>query len=273
ARGAGARSVGALALWTGVSWLSGFAVVSVQASYLAVAFALLLCCRNAPGARLRPLLRIGAGLLLGAALSLCQMVPVLLAHAVSARAATFDLSANGLEWDYLLTLAWPDLLHRAGDHIHVTAGDRPFADPTRPLWSTLLLLDHTQAAGGRTFQSWGECSFGIGLPGVGCALLAFQDRARRALAAFFGAAALLGFGLATGRPPFVWLAHLLPGLGAADLRRTLFTVAMALVVLAALGADRALQLRRPRPLIAFAAAGRPGPAGAPPSRPPPPPPP
>jgi hypothetical protein len=257
ARGAGARSVGALALWAGVSWLSGFAVVSVQVSYLAVGFALLLCCRNAPGARLRPLLRIAAGLALGAALSLCQMVPVLLAAATSARLQSFDaahLAEHGLEWDHALTALWPDLLSWAQDRFHVNADARfAFTGPTRIPWSQLVLLRAPIDSHGSPFQNWVETSFAVGLPALACALLALLDRARRQLVWFFGGAALLAFGLATAQQPFLTLARLLPGLAAADLRRTLFTLAMALVVLAALGADRLLE-RRPRPVLALLAA-------------------
>lgn len=241
------RAVGWLALWTGLSWLSGFAVVSLQVSYLTAAFALLLCLQNERGRRLRPLLLAGGGLALGALLSLAHMVPVLLASGASVRGPTMAagvLAANGLEWDHALTALWPDLLSWAEDRWYVAAQGHPFADAARMPWSQLVLLAQPLYHG-RAIHGWVETSFAIGVPALACALLAAGDARRRGVVVFFAAAALLGFGIATADQPFLSLARLLPGLAAADLRRLLFTVAMALTVLAALGADRVLQERRP----------------------------
>src|SRR5690606_23815586 len=99
-----AHWIGWLALWAGLSWLSGFAVVSLQVSYLTVGFALLLALRPESAGpprreRLRALLPVGIGLALGGMLSCALMLPVLLALAVSARDTSYIpafLAANGL---------------------------------------------------------------------------------------------------------------------------------------------------------------------------------
>jgi hypothetical protein len=258
---AGRRAIGALSLWTGIAWLSGFAVVSLQVSYLVVGFAALLAWQRPRGERLRPLLAVAAGLGLGGVLSLAHMLPVLLASATSSRASGFDpvmLAANGLEWDHALGALWPDLLCWAGDVFHADPGG---ADRfvTRMPWSQLVLLAQplhpiTQSA----FQSWVETSFAVGTAPLACAALAFGDRRHRAAAAFFAGAALLAFGFACADEPFLSLARFVPGLAAADLRRSLFTVAMGLVVLTALGADALLAGARRWPawlLLAVVAAG------------------
>lgn len=237
-RGGGARQMAFLALWTGLSWSSGFAIIALQSSYLAVVLALLLAAGNPRGERLRPLLRVAGGLLLGGALSLAQMVPLLLALPESARPPVFDAAAlqlRGLDWDYLLTLLWPDLLHWAADTFYPQADAQlMFAAPTRPPLSQLVLLHDPNVARG----NWVECSFAVSLPALLCAMLAFADRERRRFVVFFGALAVLAFGIATGSQPFFGLARLLPGIASGDLRRELFLVAMALAVLAAIGADR-----------------------------------
>jgi hypothetical protein len=237
-RGGGARHVAFLAFWTGLSWSSGFAIIALQSSYLAVALALLLAPGRPRGERLRPLLRVAGGLLLGGALSLAQMVPLLLALPESARPPVFDellLRLHGLDWDYLLTLLWPDLLHWAADTFYPQADAQlMFTAPTRPPLSQLVLLHDPNVARG----NWVECSFAVSLPALLCALLAFTDRSRRLVVALFGALAVLAFGVATGSQPFFGLARLLPGIASGDLRRELFLVAMALAVLAAIGADR-----------------------------------
>jgi len=254
----GRRRIAALALWTGVAWLSGFAVVALQVSYLTVAFALGLGLGNKHGQRLWPLLRVGGGLALGGMLSLAHMLPVLLAANESARdpgQVASQLQDHGLEWDFLLTACWPDLLCWAGDWIHPAADPQAiFSAPVRLLWSQLVLLEKPIDEHGNNFQNWVECSFSIGLPALACVLLALFDRARRGMVLLFAAVALVGFGIATGKQPFLLLARLMPGIAAADLRRCLFVVAMALVVLAALGADRLLQQRRPWPAVTLLAA-------------------
>ncbi len=238
-------TIGWLGLCTGVSWCSGFVVVSLQATYLTVLFALLLAGQQPRGERLRRLWPVAAGLGLGAVLSLANMLPVLLASAVSSRAGTFDaarLAAHGLEWDHALGLCWPDLLSWAGDHIYpAAAGETPFAFRTRMPWSQLVLLSQPLSpVDGSSFQSWVETSFAIGMAPLALACLAWANRERRALAWFFAAAGLLAFGVATADQPFLTVARLVPGLTDADQRRTLFTAAMALVVLSGLGAEALL---------------------------------
>lgn len=238
------RSIAWLALWTGVSWLSGFAVVSLQVSYLVVGFALLLTFRQERGRRLQLLLGAGTGMLLGGVLSLAHMVPVLQASMVSARDSAWNpefLAAHGLEWDHALTALWPDLLTWASDAFYPDPQQGP-ADITRMPWSQLVLLASPRSAvTGGAFQSWVETSFAIGTIPFACVAIALFDRQRLALAAFFAAAGALAFGFALADEPLLSLARFVPGIGAADLRRLLFTVAMAGVVLTGLGADRLLR--------------------------------
>ncbi|MEO6593161.1 MAG: hypothetical protein ABIP94_00240, partial [Planctomycetota bacterium] len=245
-------AIGWLALWAGLSWASGFVVVSLQSTYLTVLFALLLAAQRARGERLRCLLPVGIGLALGAMLCLANMLPVLMAHAVSAR-PSFDaawLAVHGLEWDHLLSLCWPDLLSWASDHFYPPAAVEPAsAVLTRMPWSHLVLLEQPPNGESTTFQSWVETSFSIGIAPLGAALLALFGRQRRTLTAFFAIVAFVAFGIATADPPFLGLARLLPGLGAADLRRLLFSVAMALVVLSAMGADAVLRGPRRWPMV------------------------
>ncbi|MEC7584472.1 MAG: YfhO family protein [Planctomycetota bacterium] len=247
------RAMGWLGLWTGLTWMSGFAVVSLQVSYLAVGFAVLLCLQNERGQRWRPFLRIGIGMALGGLLSLCHMVPVLLASAESSRGASVDLAAlaaNGLEWDYGLTAFWPDLLSWGSSRFYPSDGVEPFV--TRMPWSQLVLLEDP-LFGGRAIHSWVETSFAIGGAATACAVLALGDRERRGIAWFFAGFALIAFGFATADQPFLTIARFVPGIASADLRRLLFSVAMGLVVLAALGADRIL--RQPRPWLAIGTLG------------------
>ncbi|MEY4674899.1 MAG: hypothetical protein RL148_2683 [Planctomycetota bacterium] len=235
------RTVGSLALWTGLSWSSGFAVVALQVSYLSVGWALWLCLGNPRGQRLAPLVRTGCAMALGGMLSLAQMGPVLLAATESARTAApgLDPGARALELDHLLTLAWPDLLCWASDRFQAQPElASPFAAPTRPPWSQLVLLSQPTDAAGSTVHNWVECSFSLGIAALACAAAAFGNWNRRRAALALGAVAALGFGIASGATPFVLLAKVLPGLGAADLRRLLFVTSSALVVLAALGAER-----------------------------------
>lgn len=235
----GSRSIAWLGLWSGLAWLSGFVIVALQASYLVLGYALLSCLSNPRGERLRPLWRIGLGFGLGALLSLAQMIPLLLAMPVSARPPEFDVHRHqlrSLDWDYLLTLLWPDLLHWASDRFYVGV-DAAARFATRPPLSQLVLLHDPLGASG----NWVECSFAVSIPGITAAVLAGFDRQRRRTALFFAAVAAVGFAMATGTQPFFALARLLPGLAATDLRRQLFFCSMALVVLGAIGFDRLLQ--------------------------------
>lgn len=238
-------AVGWLGMWTGLSWSSGFVVVSLQATYLTLAVALLFTLQSSRGDRLRRLVPVGVGLALGALLSSANMIPVLLASAVSARAGTFDaerLQSLGLEWDHLLTVCWPDLLSWAADRFYLPADGYPFAFETRMPFSQLVLLaDPLRREDNSAFQSWVETAFAIGLVPIACAVAALGDRSRRALVATLAGIGLLAFGMATAEQPFFGLARLLPGVTAGDQRRLLFTTTMALVVLAGLGADRLLR--------------------------------
>ncbi|MBK8101117.1 MAG: YfhO family protein [Planctomycetes bacterium] len=241
--GGGTRAIASLAAWTGLSWMSGFAVVSLQASYLTVAFAVFLALGNPKGLRRGPLLRVALGLLLGGVFSLPHMGPVLLATADSARSAAVDkvtLAAVGLEVDHLLTLAWPDLLSWAADRFYTLPDpERIFAEPTRMPWSQLVLL-HDPLPGGQTVYNWVETSFAFGLPALACALLALFERARRELVWFFVGAGVLAFLFAAADEPFLTIGMWLPGLAAADLRRLLFVCAIAGTIVAAIGADSIL---------------------------------
>ena len=65
----------------------------------------------------------------------------------------------------------------------------------------------TERALTETGFNWVECSFAVGLPCLVAACLAFTDRDRRALAWYFGGAALFAFGLATASFPFFLAAR------------------------------------------------------------------
>ncbi|MFM1872236.1 MAG: hypothetical protein RL398_1658 [Planctomycetota bacterium] len=247
ARGpAAARWVGWLGVWTGLSWLSGFAVVSLQVSYLVVGFAALQALRAVRGQRLRPLLLVATGLALGGLLSVAHMLPVLMASADTARDTAYNpafLAANGLEPAHLLTALWPDLLAWPSDAFYADPA-QPWRDVTRMPWSQIVLLDDPlHPITGGPFQSWVETSFAVGVIPTACAAAALARRETRAIAACCAAAALLALGFANADQPFLSLARFVPGLAAADLRRLLFVVAVSLVVLAGLGADALLRDR------------------------------
>lgn len=247
------RRIAALALWTGISWLSGFAVVSLQVTYLALGFAALRTLQRPRGERLRAALPIAAGLALGALLSFAHMIPVLQASAISARESGWNpgfLAAHGLERAHALAALWPDLLSWPADVFYAQA-DQPLWDDTRMPWSQLALLRQPLDAGtGAPFQSWVETSFAVGTAPLACGVVALADRRHRVLAALFAAAGLLAFGFATAGGPFLSLARFVPGIASADLRRMLFTVAMALVVLTGLGADAIGRGARRSPALA-----------------------
>ncbi|MFY9344392.1 MAG: hypothetical protein WAT39_18005 [Planctomycetota bacterium] len=242
-RGGGLRPIAGLALWTGLTWMTGFVVISLQVSYLCVGYALLQSLGNERGRRLVPLLQCGAGMLLGAVLSAAHMLPVLTAAAESARPvlafARFQQAA--LEWDHGLSLLWPDLFSWAGDWFH---RDQPGL--VRPPWTPLAFFARN---GEQTGYNWVECSFAFGTVPLVCTLLALGDALRRRTALFFAFAAVFGFGLATATPGVTHLARLLPGLLDTDPKRNVFLVAFAGVVVAVLGADRLL-VQRSRAVVA-----------------------
>ncbi len=251
-------AVGWLALWAGLSWSTGFVVISLQITYLTLASALLFFLCAERGDRWRRLVPVGLGLALGALLCAANMIPILLAAAQSARSTwtAAQLQDVGLEWDHALALCWPDLLSWAADRFYVPSGEGPpFAYETKMPWSQLVLLAKpTRASDGSAFQSWVETSFAIGLLPLAAALAAFFDRSRRWLALAVAAMALLSFGFATADQPFFGLAKLVPGFAVGDMRRQLFTTSMMLIVLASLGADTLLRGGRRWPTAALLAA-------------------
>lgn len=216
---------------SGLSWSGGFAPVSLQTTGLVVLFA---AYRAIELRTLRPLPGIFAGLLLGGVLALPQMGPTLLASTLSSRPTMTDaeLQANGLTFDHLRTLLFPDLLN--------WPDARSVGGATAPPWTALEELDYGRAAR----FNFPETAFAFGVPGLVLALCALRRPAR--LSRLWFAVAVLAFGLATANQPFLTLAHLIPGARAGDLRRFLYLVAMTLPLLAADGADRTLLLARDR---------------------------
>ncbi len=232
-----------LGLWAGLSWSSGFVVVSLQATYITLALAMLFTLQAERGDRLRRLVPVGLGLLLGALLAAANMIPVLLASSESARTGTFHidrLRELGVEWDHLLTAAWPDLLSQASTWFAVAASAPGALVTPMPLSQLVLLHQPLRPEDNSAFQSWVETSFAVGLVPLAAAAAALFDRTHRAVALTFAAIVLVAFGMATADEPFFSLARVLPGMTAGDLRRLLFPVAMGLVVLSALGADALL---------------------------------
>ncbi|MFT6079942.1 MAG: hypothetical protein ACJAQZ_002001 [Planctomycetota bacterium] len=238
--GARRRAVGWLALWTGLSWSTGFVVIALQASYMTGAFAMLCALRAERGDRLRRLWPFAIALGIGGVLSFANMLPILMASAESARIGQFDavrLQLLGLDWDHLLSLPWPDLLSWPGDHIYPQGGASLGYDTRMPL-SQVVLLENPMRPGDKTaVHNWVETSFAIGVIPLAAAVTALFSKRHRVMAVFFAIFALLAFGIATGDQPFFSLARILPGMTAGDLRRLLFSVAMPLVVLAGLGCD------------------------------------
>lgn len=259
ARGAARRrAIGWLGLWTGLSWSTGFVVVALQATYFTLALSLLWLLQAERGDRRRRLWPLLCGLGLGGLLSCANMLPILLAKAASAR-GTFTAAAQaelGLDWDHALALLWPDLLSWAGDRFYPAADvATSFAYATRMPWSQLVLV-HTplRPSDGSPLHSYVETAIAIGLLPLLAAALALVPRGQRALPCTLVALALVSFGIATADQPFLGLARVLPGLDAGDLRRQLFTVVMALVVLGALGIDQQLRSGRRLPLALLLAA-------------------
>ncbi|MEZ6037280.1 MAG: hypothetical protein R3F29_07350 [Planctomycetota bacterium] len=251
-------AIGWLGMWAGLSWSTGFVVVSLQATYLTCFAALLFVLRVERGDRLRRLLPVGLGLALGALLSSANMIPILQAVGLSSRVATWDpteLQGLGLEWDHALTACWPDLLSWGADRFYLSppAGASIAFETRMPFSQLVLLAQPLRPSDQSAFQSWVETSFAVGLVPIAAALAALFDRGRRLVALGFAAAALLSFGIATADQPFFGLARVLPGISAGDLRRQLFTTAMCLVVLTGLGADVLLKGGRRWPTIALLA--------------------
>ncbi|MEM7204624.1 MAG: hypothetical protein AAF628_30480 [Planctomycetota bacterium] len=245
-RGVGARAAGGLALGTGLSWLSGLPQVSLLASYLTVAWALLLALGVPRGTRLRPLLWSAAGLLCGGLVSLAQVGPVLFAAADSARqlGTTADLVARSLQPGHLFGLVWPDLLSWPSEMFY-----RDSIDVTAPSWNALLWLDPTSVLH-LSADKYPECAMAVGSAPLILALTSL-GAARRAVAWFFAAVAATGLLIACMAWPVPALTHVIPGLRTGDPRRAIFLCAVALPVLAALGLDRLLQRRSRLPVGAM----------------------
>lgn len=240
--GARRRAVGWLGLWAGLSWSTGFVPVALQASYLTTIVALVFVSQVERGDRLRRLVPVGLGFALGAVLSAANMIPILLAAGESARTGTWSagLQASlGLEWDHALAACWPDLLSWAADRFYLPAGDGPPFDlATRMPLSQLVLLAKPLRDGDHSaFQSWVETSFAVGLVPLAAALTALFDGRRRRQVLTFVLVAVVSFAFATADQPWLAAARVVPGFATGDLRRLLFTTAMALVVLTGLGAD------------------------------------
>ncbi|MHC5070225.1 MAG: hypothetical protein ACYTGO_07015 [Planctomycetota bacterium] len=225
-----------LALGVGLTWLSGFAPVSLQISYVAVAFAITLAFQG-PGAQgLRSLLWVAAGMGLGVVLAAAQLLPVLLASAESSRTIAPEAlyAQKALEWDHLLTLIWPDLLAWPGDHFYGDITARHFR------WAALALLPGIWDGG----FNYKETAFAIGIVPLLFALTAC-GRTRPRHAIFFAVAAATGLLFALAPPGILQLTALVPGARAGDLKRFVFLFALLAPVLAALGAERFLRSGAP----------------------------
>jgi hypothetical protein len=250
-------AIGWLALWTGLSWSTGFVVVALQVTYFTLALALLWALQAARGERWRRLWPVAAGLGLGAMAAAANMLPILLAKAASARGpwSAATQAELGLDWDHALAWLWPDLLSWASDRFYSAADvTSSFAYATRMPWSQLVLVHSPlRPSDGSALHSYVETAVAIGvLPLLG-AVLALGQHRQRALVLGLWAMAIVAFGIATADPPCLGLARLIPGLDAGDLRRQLFAAVMALVVLGTLGLDGELRSGRRWPLGLLAA--------------------
>jgi len=235
ARGGRLRDMAILAIWTGLTWMTGFVVVALQISYLCVGFALLQCLMNERGKRLVPLVLCGVGMALGGMLSSAHMLPVLMASQDTGRPTLTveHLINTSLEWDHVLSFVWPDLFAWAGDFFH---RDQP--ELVRPPLSTLAFFRQPVETPG---YNWVECSFAFGIAPLASIVLAFANRQRRWLAVYFAAAAVFALGLATGTGGFTQIGKMLPGLMDTNAKRNVFMLAFAGTVLAVMGADRLLE--------------------------------
>lgn len=251
------RAAAWLGLGTGFSWLGGMPQISLLVTELAIAYASWLALTalvqrtSSPGVMLRRLGMVGLGLALGAGLSLAQTAPVLLASAETARAAGVgDLVARSLEWDYAVSLIWPDLLHWPAAAYYPDPFDGSWT-ATRPAWASLVLLSpDTINMPGTNYK---ETAYAIGLPGLLLALAAPLRGARARETAFFGGVAALALLLATGTWPLPWLWAAVHGAAVGDLKRALFLVFLALAVLAAQGLESVLAGPTRPPRLALAA--------------------
>jgi len=240
ARGRARRfAVGWLALWSGLSWSTGFVVIALQSTYLTGAFAIACLLRAPRGDRLRRVAPLAAGFALGGVISLANMVPILLASAESARQGQFDaarLADLAVETNQLLSAIWPDLLSWPADRFY-PAPDSGAGFFTRTPLSQTVLLEDPFRADGTPFQNWVETSYAVGVVPLAAACSALFGRRHRQHAWFFALFGACAFGMASATEPFFTVAQLLPGVTVGDLRRLLFLVAMPLVVLSGLGAD------------------------------------
>jgi len=231
-----------LGVATGMSWLSGFATVSLQATYLCLAFGAWRVVRVPRRERAACVLALGGAMALAAGIAAANVLPIVFAYLDSARRGVFDealLSQQGLEWAHLLTIAWPDLLAQAGDHVYPPIEGGRAADwLTRQPWSQhVLLADPTSPVDGSAFQGWVETSFSVGACAAACVVMAWSRARTRALATFFALAGVVAFGVATATEPWLTLSGFVPGLQSGDLRRCGFVVSMSLVALSTLGVD------------------------------------
>ena len=242
-------AVGWLALWAGLSWSTGFVVIALQSTYLTGAFTLLCLLRAPRGDRLRRLLPVGVGFGIGGALSLANMLPILLASAESARQGQFDaerLAALAVEGNQLLSAVWPALLSWPADCFYPDLEAARGYFTRIPLSQTVLLEDPFRADG-TPFQNWVESSYAVGVVPLAAAFQALFSRRHLLHAWFFALFAAAAFGMAGATEPLFTVAKLLPGVTVGDLRRLLFLVAMPLVVLSGLGADAWLRDQRRLP--------------------------
>jgi hypothetical protein len=245
-RGGGPGTAAGLALGAGVSWLGGFPPVALQMTYLTAGWTLCEALRRPRGHRLRPCLWAALALALGVGVGAAQLGPVLAAAADTARAVptAAHLAAHAMSPWHALSLLWPDLLAWSAEHYYSTLDDK------RLPWAALLLLDFETALN----MNYPETAFAVGVPALTLALAATGRGPQRAAAWFFAGAGLLGFLGATATPGILEATALVPGLRAGDLRRLLFLPAMALPVLAAIGADRVARGAAGRLPARFAAA-------------------
>lgn len=247
-RDGGRRTAGLLALGFGLCWLGGLPQASLMCTLLVLAWAAFCHAQTPSRPHARAWAWIAAGLLLGGLVGLAQMAPVLLAAGESARRSADEawLLHRALEWDHLLGLLWPSLLHWPAERFYFGT-----IDTVRPSWAALLLLDAQRIQDG--VYSWPETAAAIGLPATILALAGVDPR-RRAVAWFFAGVVLAGILLATAAPPLFQLSAWLPGGRAGDAKRWLFLAGAGLPVLATFGADRWLERGLPRATWLAAAA-------------------
>jgi hypothetical protein len=194
---------------------------------------------------------------IGGVMCMGQMAPVLLASMDTARAAvdTGALAIRGLEFDHLLTLIWPDLLHWPQESYYAGSIENP-----RFSWASLLLLDDTRlrVAG----LNYPETAVSIGIPALTLAAGAFGARQHRPMVKFFSLACVAGMVLAMALPSklahaITWLpdlAMIIPGGAIGDPKRWIFLAAISLPVLAAIGFDRLRENGIPRSTWIFCGA-------------------